>query len=65
MFNPGYVLFQASLNGQMFQPSPKSYINPDHLKFLKFIGRVVGKALYDGYLLDCYFTRSFYKHILG
>ncbi|GJT43960.1 reverse transcriptase domain-containing protein [Tanacetum coccineum] len=28
-------------------------------------GRVVAKALFDGQLLDVYFTRSFYKHILG
>jgi E3 ubiquitin-protein ligase HUWE1 len=26
---------------------------------------VVGKALYDGQLFDAYFTRSFYKHMLG
>jgi hypothetical protein len=25
----------------------------------------VGKALYDGQLMDAYFTRSFYKHMLG
>ena len=25
----------------------------------------MGKALYDGYMLDAFFTRSFYKHILG
>ena len=25
----------------------------------------VAKALFDGQLLDAYFTRSFYKHILG
>lgn len=25
----------------------------------------VGKALFDGQLLDVHFTRSFYKHILG
>ena len=34
-----------------------------------FIYRVhllqVGKALFDGQLLDVHFTRSFYKHILG
>jgi E3 ubiquitin-protein ligase HUWE1 len=49
----------------MYQPSPKSYVNPNHLQFFKFIGRVVGKALHDGYLLDAYFTPAFYKHILG
>jgi E3 ubiquitin-protein ligase HUWE1 len=25
----------------------------------------VGKALHDGQLIDAYFTRSFYKHMLG
>ena len=30
-----------------------------------FSGRVVAKAIYDNKLLDAYFTRSFYKHILG
>ena len=29
------------------------------------VGRIVGKAIYDGQRLDAYFTRSFYKHILG
>ena len=41
-----------------------SYVNPDHLSFFKFIGRVVGKALYDNVTLEAYFTRSFYKHML-
>lgn len=27
--------------------------------------RLVGKALHDGQLIDAYFTRSFYKHMLG
>mgnify|MGYP001796661803 CR=1 FL=1 len=36
-----------------------------HLDFFKFVGRVVGKALYDGQYIDAYFTRSFYKHALG
>lgn len=25
----------------------------------------LAKAIYDNKLLECYFTRSFYKHILG
>ena len=33
--------------------------------FLLVSGRVVAKAIYDNKLLDAYFTRSFYKHILG
>ena len=30
-----------------------------------FFSRIVAKAIYDNKLLDCFFTRSFYKHILG
>jgi hypothetical protein len=29
------------------------------------VGRVIAKAIYDNKLLECYFTRSFYKHILA
>jgi len=64
MFNQDYALFTAS-DDSAFQPNPASSVNPDHLLFFKFIGRVVGKALWDGELLDAHFTRSFYKHILG
>ncbi|RKO83317.1 hypothetical protein BDK51DRAFT_33574, partial [Blyttiomyces helicus] len=31
---------------------------------INFVGRIIGKAIYDGRLLDCYFTRSFYKAMI-
>ena len=66
MFNPNYALFiPAASNGVSFQPNPLSAINAEHLQYFKFVGRVIGKALFDGVTLDVYFTRSFYKHILG
>lgn len=33
--------------------------------FFKFIGRIIGKALYEGRVLDCHFSRAVYKKILG
>jgi E3 ubiquitin-protein ligase HUWE1 len=48
-----------------YTPNRSSWINPEHLSLFKFIGRIIGKAIYDGRLLDAYFTRSMYKHILG
>ena len=65
IFNPNYALFKSSANTVTFQPSPQSFVNQDHLKYFKFVGKFIGKALHDGYMLDAYFTRSFYKHILG
>lgn len=52
-------------DGCTFQPNPNSAINPDDLRYFKFVGRIVGKAVVDGYLLDAHFTRSLYKHMLG
>ncbi len=66
IFNPDYSLFCPSAdNAAVFQPSKTSYFNPDHLELFRFVGRFVGKALFDGQRLDAYFTRSFYKHMLG
>jgi E3 ubiquitin-protein ligase HUWE1 len=65
MFNPNYALFTATEDGCTFQPNQNSGINPDHMSFFRFVGRIVGKALADGYLLDAHFTRSLYKHMLG
>jgi len=65
MFNPNYALFTSTEDGCTFQPNPHSSINSDHLRYFKFVGRIVGKAVADGYLLDAHFTRSLYKHMLG
>ena len=44
----------------------KSSLNlQNDLQSVCILGRVVAKAIYDNKLLDAYFTRSFYKHILG
>ncbi len=65
MFNENYALFIKSSTGSTYQPYSKSYVNSEHLSYFKFIGRVMGKALHDGYMLDAYFTPAFYKHLLG
>ena len=57
IFNPSYALFIRSANGATFQPSPQSYINHDHLRYFKFIGRVLGKV--TSKLIYIGFTRWF------
>ncbi|TMW62165.1 hypothetical protein Poli38472_009658 [Pythium oligandrum] len=64
IFNPNYVLFTSAADSPTFQPNPLSYVNKDHLSYFEFVGKVIGKAVADGQLLDAHFTRSFYKHIL-
>lgn len=51
--------------GATFQPNSLSDVNPDHLSYFRFAGRMMGLAIYHKQLLNVYFTRSFYKHILG
>ena len=66
MFTPDYALFQPCAADKLtYQPNKNSGINPEHLAFFKFVGRVIGKAIYDGRLLDAYFARSLYRQLLG
>lgn len=65
IFNPNYALFIPAANGYAYQPSPFSTVNTEHLSYFKFIGKMFGRALLDGNLMDAHFTRSFYKHMTG
>lgn len=66
IFNPMYALFTTSPGDRVtYMINSSSHCNSNHLSYFKFVGRVIAKAIYDNKLLDCYFTRSFYKHILG
>ncbi len=64
IFNADYALFVRGQKGLTFQPDPNSCVNAEHLGYFNFAGRIIGKALYDGFLTNCYFTSSFYKQIL-
>jgi E3 ubiquitin-protein ligase NEDD4 len=39
--------------------------NGDHLRYFRFIGRVLGKALFDSQIIPSHMIRHLYKHILG
>ena len=56
IFNPNYALF-SPVDAATFQPNPLSVINSNHLDYFKFVGRVIGKAITDGHLMDAHFTR--------
>ena len=66
MFNPDYALFiPVASDRTTFHPNKLSKINDEHLGFFMFIGKMIGKALYEGRALDCHFSRAVYKRILG
>ena len=66
MFNPFYGLFEYSAHDNYtLQINPHSGINPEHLNYFKFIGRVVGLAVFHRRFLDAFFIGAFYKMILA
>ena len=60
-----HVSIICNTTGATFQPNSLSDVNPDHLSYFRFAGQMMGLAIYHKQLLNVYFTRSFYKHILG
>ena len=46
LVNPQYALFQ-SVNG-LYRPNPNSAVNPNHLFYFSFFGKVLAKIICDG-----------------
>ncbi|ORX82300.1 HECT-domain-containing protein [Anaeromyces robustus] len=66
MFNPDYSLFQYSHeNSYTLKINPNSGINPEHLYYFKFIGRVMGMSIFHNQYLDISFTVPLYKGLLN
>jgi hypothetical protein len=66
LFNPGYGLFDYSAHDDCtIQINPASDVNPDHLDYFKFTGRVFGLAIFHRRFLDVPFVPAFYKMILN
>jgi E3 ubiquitin ligase SMURF1/2 len=57
------------VTGRLSQPLKSSLrilgINPDHLSYFHFVGRILGIAVFHGHCLDAGFTLPFYKQLLN
>lgn len=66
MLNPYYGLFQYTREDiYTLQINPDSSINPDHLSYFHFVGRIIGIAIFHGHYIDGGFTLPFYKMLLN
>lgn len=66
MLNPYYGLFQYTREDvYTLQINPDSAINPDHLSYFHFVGRIIGVAIFHGHYIDGGFTLPFYKMLLN
>lgn len=64
IFNEDIGFFSHSDNNT-YMPNPRSVVQLDYEKYFRFIGRIIAKAIMEKCMLECYFTPSVYKMILG
>ncbi|ORX44590.1 HECT-domain-containing protein [Hesseltinella vesiculosa] len=66
VFHPETGLFSDTKDTHLLYPSnTSSLVHTNHLELFEFIGKVIGKAVYEGILLDCQFARFFLAKFLG
>ena len=65
VFDPRLGMFEYCASDDKLQISPDSASSDDHLLFFRFVGRLLGMAIFHNHFLDVVFTKSFYKHLLG
>lgn len=67
LFHPDFGLFQYSSVDQMcMQINPASgLVEQHHARYFRFLGRLLGKALFDGQIVRHHLVRPVVKHILG
>lgn len=69
-FNPEYGLFKCTEQALLFPNPQAESANPyaetiHHLQLFEFIGRMIGKAIYDGILIELRLAPFFLRKMLG
>ncbi len=64
--NPDYFLFKISHNeSYQLEINPVSGImEPNHLKYFRFVGRIIGLAIFNKQCISTTFTLQIYKRLL-
>ncbi|XP_057816029.2 E3 ubiquitin-protein ligase UPL5 [Cryptomeria japonica] len=66
IFNPQNALFLSCPNDRRrFFPNPASGVNPGHLTYFKFCGRVIALALMHRVQIDVVLARAFFRQLAG
>uniref|UniRef100_A0A8C8J6H4 Ubiquitin-protein ligase E3B n=2 Tax=Oncorhynchus TaxID=8016 RepID=A0A8C8J6H4_ONCTS len=68
VFNPALNLFKTTSGNERLYPSPTSYIHENHLQLFEFVGKMLGKAMYeryDGDVGDLGLTLSYDEDVMG
>jgi len=64
VFDPGLNLFSTTSEERLY-PSPLSHLTDNHLDLFEFVGKMIGKAVYEGIVVDVPFASFFLTQVLG
>ncbi|KAI8359953.1 hypothetical protein BD560DRAFT_184548 [Blakeslea trispora] len=64
-FEPDVGLFSATKQNTFYPSAASSVHGKNHIQLFEFIGKVIGKALYEGILLDVQFAQFLLARLLG
>uniref|UniRef100_A0A182Y2X1 Ubiquitin-protein ligase E3B n=1 Tax=Anopheles stephensi TaxID=30069 RepID=A0A182Y2X1_ANOST len=64
VFDPSLNLFKTTTEQRLY-PSPTSHMQENHLALFEFVGRMLGKAVYEGIVVDVPFASFFLSQVLG
>lgn len=64
VFDPSLNLFKTTTEQRLY-PSPTSHMQENHLQLFEFVGRMLGKAVYEGIVVDVPFASFFLSQVLG
>lgn len=56
---------QTTSGDERLYPSPTSYIHENYLQLFEFVGKMLGKAVYEGIVVDVPFASFFLSQLLG
>ncbi|CAO3577234.1 unnamed protein product [Absidia cylindrospora] len=66
VFEPKYGLFSCTSKTNLFYPATTSpLMGSNYIHLFEFVGKMIGKAIYEGILLDCQFAVFLLAKILG
>ncbi|XP_007953188.1 ubiquitin-protein ligase E3B [Orycteropus afer afer] len=65
VFDPALNLFKTTSGDERLYPSPTSYIHENYLQLFEFVGKMLGKAVYEGIVVDVPFASFFLSQLLG
>ena len=64
-FDTQYGFFRSNPENKLYPNPSSSSVSHEHLNFFRFFGRMIGKAIYEGILVDVPFAEFFLRKIRG